>query len=73
LGGVDLFIHYHGAYHSDYFESMVWYLKQYAPQAQIITLSTQLQDDLSQLETDEEGRRKASFVLATPPSMTRTH
>lgn len=73
LSGVDLFIHYNGAYHSDYFESMVWYLKQYAPQAQIITLSTQLQDDLGQLETDEEGRRKATFVLATPPSMTRTH
>jgi capsid portal protein len=52
---------------------MVWYLKQYAPQAQIITLSTQLQEDLSRLEFDDDHRNKASFVLATPPSMTRTH
>jgi len=73
LNGIDLFIHYNGAYHSDYFESMVWYLKQYAPQAQIITLSTQLQDEMQQLDREEDKRRKADFILATNSSMTRTH
>jgi uncharacterized iron-regulated protein len=66
----ELFLHYNGAYHSDEFESMNWFLLRENPDLKIITISTVYQDDVSQLEEDHEG--KAHFIIAVPSTMTKT-
>lgn len=65
-----LFIHYNGAYHSDDFESMNWFLLKNKPELKIVTISTVYQDDVSELE--EESTGKADFIIAVPSSMTKT-
>jgi len=64
-------LHFNGAYHSDNFESIVWYLKQYAPELKVMTISTILSEN--DAEIDQEELAKADFVLAVPSDMTRTH
>ena len=66
-----LFIHYNGAYHSDEFESMNWFLKRDKPELNIVTISTVSQDDVAELEEDSFG--KADFIIAVPSTMTQTH
>ena len=65
-----IFIHYNGAYHSDEFESMNWFLKRANPDLNIVTISTVSQDDVETLEEDSEG--KADFIIAVPSTMTQT-
>jgi len=65
-----LFIHYNGAYHSDEFESMNWFLKSANPELKIVTISTVTQDDISALEEESQG--KADFIICVPNSMTKT-
>lgn len=67
----ELFIHYHGAYHSDEFESMNWFLQRANPDLKTVTISTVSQDNLDELEEDSKG--KADFIIAVPSSMTKTH
>ncbi len=66
-----LLIHYNGAYHSDDFESMNWFLKRDKPDLKIVTISTVSQDDVESL--DEESTGKADFIIAVPSNMTQTH
>ena len=65
-----LFIHYNGAYHSDEFESMNWFLIRAKPDLKIVTISTVSQDDIEMLE--EESIGKADFIIAVPSTMTQT-
>ena len=65
-----LFIHYNGAYHSDEYESMNWFLKRANPDLNIVTISTVTQDDVSELEEESQG--KADFIICVPNSMTHT-
>jgi len=65
-----LLIHYNGAYHSDEFESMNWFLKRANPDLRIVTISTVSQDDVEKLE--EESFGKADFIIAVPSNMTQT-
>lgn len=65
-----LFIHYNGAYHSDEFESMNWFLKRAKADLKIVTISTVSQDDMDKLE--EESMGKADFIIAVPSTMTKT-
>jgi uncharacterized iron-regulated protein len=64
-------LHYNGAYHSDYHQGIVWYIRQAQPEAKIITISTVTQDNISKL--DKENFDKADFIICVPESMTRTH
>ena len=66
-----LFVHYNGAYHSDEFESMNWFLKRANPDLKIVTISTVSQDDIEKLEEESVG--KADFIIAVPSTMTQTH
>lgn len=66
-----LFVHYNGAYHSDEFESMYWFLKRANPDLNIVTISTVSQDDIETLEEESQG--KADFIIAVPSNMTQTH
>ena len=66
-----LLIHYNGAYHSDNFESINWFLKRDRPDLKIVTISTVSQDDVEKLDEGSEG--KADFIIAVPSNMTLTH
>ena len=67
----NIFIHFHGTYHSDDFEGITWYLKQQRPDLKIVTISSKEQDDIDKLE--EENLGKADFILVIPEDMTKTH
>lgn len=65
------FIHYNGTYHSDGFEGIVWYLKQYNATLTVSTISAVRQKDVTKLEKEHIG--KADFVICVDEEMTRTH
>lgn len=66
-----LFIHYNGAYHSDFFEGIYWYLKKEQPNIKIGTITTVLQEDISTL--DKEHKNRADFIICVDIDMTRTY
>jgi uncharacterized iron-regulated protein len=66
-----IFLHYNGAYHSNHYQSIYWYLKQLNPSLKIVTISTAMQSQLKNLDTENKGL--ADFIILTPESMTRTH
>ncbi|MEZ5082338.1 MAG: ChaN family lipoprotein [Bacteroidales bacterium] len=65
------FIHYNGAYHSNDFEGIVWYLKQENPRLNILTISTVEQDTITDL--NEDFKNLADFILCVPTDMTKTY
>ncbi len=69
------FLHFNGAYHSDNYESIVWYVKDYIRKntvpVKILTISCVEQDDLIKLEEKHLG--KADFIICIPSTMTKTH
>jgi len=65
------FLHINGSYHSDNFEGIVWYLQKQNPQLKIITVSSVEQPGVSKLE--EMSRGIATYILAIPSDMTKTH
>jgi len=65
------FIHYHGTYHSNNFEGIVWYLKQARPDLNIVTIASVEQADISVF--DEENADLASFILVVDEDMTKTY
>lgn len=64
------FLHYHGSYHSENFESIYWYLKQENPDLNIVTIHTVSQDDVTKLEEENTGR--ADFTICVDADMTKT-
>ncbi len=65
------FIHYNGAYHSNNYEGILWYLKQQQPDYRYATISTVSQADISKLE--EENKSIADFIICVDEDMTSTH
>lgn len=66
-----LFLHYNGAYHSDNYEGIVYYLKKNNSKLSIATLSTVSQKEVNKLEKENLG--KADFILVVDEQMTTTH
>jgi uncharacterized iron-regulated protein len=66
-----LFIHYNGAYHSDNYEGILWYLKQKSPGLRYGTISTVSQKDISVLLAENRG--KADFIICVDEDMTNTY
>lgn len=64
-------LHLHGAFHSDNYEGIWWYLRQQQPQLRILTIATVQQESLNRLA--EEHLNKADFIIAVPASMPQTH
>lgn len=64
-------LHFNGAYHSDNFEGIYWYLKKLRPDLKIKTISTVTQHDLRKLE--KENRRKADFILVVPENAPKSY
>jgi uncharacterized iron-regulated protein len=71
LPGEGVFIHYNGAFHSNNYEGIVWYLQQEDPNLNILTISTVEQVEIEDL--DEENLEIADYIIAVPESMTKTH
>ncbi len=69
-----LFYHINGSYHSENYEGIVWYLKEYnkrnATELKILTITSVEQDDLGELTKDNLG--KADFIICIPGDMTQT-
>jgi len=66
-----LFIHYNGAFHSDKYEGILWYLKKDQPNLNYGTISTVSQEDIHNLEAENKG--KADFIIVVDSNMTDTY
>ena len=66
-----LFFHFDGAYHSDNFEGIVWWINKLKPGLNIKTISTVYQEDVEELE--EENIDRANYIIAVPETMTQTN
>ncbi len=66
-----LFVHYNGTYHSDNFEGINWYLKNYKTGLKIITIATIEQKDIAKLDLEEYN--KADFILVIDEDVTKTY
>lgn len=67
----NVFLHFHGSFHSDFYEGIMWYLKQRNPVLKIITIATIEVDNVDEFPEDQKG--VADFVIVTPKTMTKTH
>jgi uncharacterized iron-regulated protein len=65
------FIHFHGTYHTDNYEGILWYLKKLLPDNKYVTLSTVLQSNVNELEKENIG--KADYIICVDEDMTSTY
>lgn len=66
-----LFIHFNGSWHSDFYEGILWHLKQTHPNLKVVTISTVSQASLAKLEVEHLG--KADFIIVVDEDMTETY
>jgi len=65
------FLHLNGAYHSDNYEGILWYLHQSQPNLSYFTVMTVLQENIGKLKEEHKG--KADFIICVPENMTTTY
>lgn len=65
------FIHYNGAYHSDNYEGILWYLKTKNKFLKYASISTVTQSQLDTLEIEHFG--KADFIIVVDANVTTTY
>jgi uncharacterized iron-regulated protein len=66
-----LLIHYNGAYHSNDYEGINWYLKRANPNLKILTIST---EEVSRVKSfDEDFKNKADFIILVDEHVTKTY
>jgi uncharacterized iron-regulated protein len=65
------FIHFHGTYHSNNYEGIVWYLHKMNPDLKLMTVSTIEQEQVDTL--NEEYLNQSDFIIAVPATMTKTY
>jgi uncharacterized iron-regulated protein len=65
------FIHFNGAFHTDFDQGIIWYLKRLRPEVRYTTITTVEQNNLSKLDKENLGRAK--FIICVVASMTKTH
>jgi len=66
-----LYIHFNGAYHSDNYEGILWYLKRKQPNLRYATISTVSQSDNRKLAAEHKNR--ADFIICVDEDMTTTY
>lgn len=71
LGKKQTLIHYNGAYHSNNFEGINWYLKQKKPSIKIVTISCVESAEVGVL--DDESAALANFIISIDEDITKTH
>jgi uncharacterized iron-regulated protein len=65
------FLHYNGAFHSDFYEGILWYLQQQQANLNYMTITTVSQKDVSKLDKENIGR--ADFIICVDEDMTTTY
>lgn len=65
------FIHYNGAYHSDDYEGILWYLRKQNNTLKYTTISTVTQENVNKLE--KGNKQKADFIICVDRDMTTTY
>lgn len=66
-----LFVHLNGAFHSNNFDGIYWYLKKLDPEMKIGTISTVTQADVTELNSENKGL--ADFILVVDEDVTSTY
>ena len=66
-----LFIHYNGAFHSDNYDGINWYLKRKRPELHYGTITTVSQKNIKELLAENKG--KADFIICVDEDMTNTY
>ena len=66
-----VFLHLNGAFHSDYYEGILWYLKRNNATLNYKTISTVEQVNVNVLEQEHLG--KADFIICVDSNMTKTY
>lgn len=70
-GNGKTFIHYNGAYHSNNYEGILWYLNRYKPNLKIVTITSVEQADVDTLS--EDNVNLANFIIVVNENMTKTN
>ncbi|GAB5417085.1 MAG: ChaN family lipoprotein [Crocinitomicaceae bacterium] len=65
------FLHFNGAFHSDFYEGILWYLKRSQPKLNYATISTVTQKNIDKLEKEYKG--KADFIIVVDEDVTSTY
>jgi len=65
------FLHYNGAYHSDNYEGIVWYLKRANPNLKIATIYTTTADQVKKMDSELKG--KNTYVIVVREDMTKAY
>lgn len=65
------FLHFNGAYHSDFHEGILFYLQRENGSLRYMTITTVEQDDIRHLE--EKHRDRADFIICVDSDMTKTY
>ncbi len=66
-----IFLHFHGAYHSNHYEGITWYLRQLDETIDVVTISTIEQVDIHGFNPEHIGL--ADFIIVVPKNMTKTY
>jgi len=66
-----LFLHFNGAYHSENYEGILWYLRHENQELKYTTITTVLQEDNTELLLEHHGI--ADYILCVDEDMTSTH
>jgi uncharacterized iron-regulated protein len=66
-----LFFHVNGAYHSNRYAGIVWYLKKKNPDLKILTISSVEQEQIE--KPDNENKSLADYLICTPDDMTKSY
>lgn len=64
-------LHFNGAYHSDFYQGIMWYVLQENPTQRVVTITTVSQQNIKKLDKEHIGR--ADFIICVPENMTSTH
>lgn len=67
----ELFIHYHGSYHSEFHEGIMWYLQKSRADMRIATIATVSQKNIQSLLP--EHLDKADYIICVEEDMTGTY
>lgn len=65
------FIHYNGAYHSNNYEGIIWYLKQANPDLKIVSIYTTTARNIRKMNPKLKG--KNTYCIVIPEDMTKTY
>lgn len=71
LSDSSIFIHFNGAFHSNYYEGILWYLKQYSSTFEALTISTVTQAEIGKLDKENVGM--ADYIICVDEDMTSTY